>query len=150
MAEKDGGMRGEGVPRGLVAQVQALREGMEGVRAHLDEIGNPPDYSEDLRGIETSISRLWNRLEVIEGSPAFSSTPEDYARLINEAAGKVAVQSGEDVAKAEKALMEAATVLERTIRHQEVCQLWGKYLLLIAAGTALAAVATRVLLEIFG
>ena len=140
MAEEDGGKRGEGVPRGLVAQLQALREGVEGVRAHLDEIGNPPDYSEDLRTIGTMIFRLSDRLEAIEGSPAFSSTPEDYARLINVAAGKVAVQSGEDVAKAEKALMNAATVLERTIRHQESCRFLGKLSLFLAVVIAAFAI----------
>lgn len=141
MAEHDGGMRGEGAPRDLEAQLKPLREGVEGLFAHLDEIGNPPDYSADLQAIERAISAMSDRVRAIEGSPAFSSTPEDYARQINAAAEEIAALSGEEFAKAEKALGNAATVLERTISHQEQRRLLGKFCLFLAALMAVGAVA---------
>ena len=140
MAQLDSSMRGEGVPRDLEAQLRPLREGVEGLFALLDEIGNPPDYSKDLQGIEAAISAMSERVGAIEGSPAFSTTPEDYAKQINAAAGNIADLSGEELAEAEKALGNATTELVGTIKYQEHYRYYGKVCLLAAGALAMGAV----------
>ena len=148
--EQDGSMQGEGRLRGLAQQLAALREGMEGIRDHLDETGDPPDYSEDFRAIAKALAAVSGRMGAVATSPALSRTPEEYAKLINEAADKVAAQSGEDVAKAVKALKDAAAALDDTISRQAYLGFWGRIFLFAAITISVMWIVAPALRNMFG
>lgn len=152
MAEQaqDDSMQGEGGLRGLAQQLAALREGMEGIRDHLDEIGDPPDYSEDFRAIEKVLAAVSGRMGAVETSSALSRTPEEYAELINEAADKVAAQPGEDVAKTAKALEDAAAALDGTISRQAYLGFWGRIFLFAAITISVMWIVAPALWDMFG
>lgn len=167
MAERqrqDGGMRGEGASHGLARQLAALRVGVEGIRDDVDEVGDPPDYREDLRATRTTLDAVAGLLAAFKASPALSRTPEDYARLINEAADKVAARPreaaagpgeaaatpGEEVAEAAKALKDAAAALDRTVRFQAYWDFLGKVVLLVAVALPFTFIAGVLLRHFLG
>ena len=143
--QRDDCIPGEGAPRGLAAQLAALRAGVEGLRDDFDEAGNPPDYGEDLLAIKTTLDAVADRMAAVETSPALCRAPEEYARLINEAADKVAATPGEEVAGAATALKDAAAALDRTIRHQAYWDFLGKLVLFLAVVLPLGFLAGAVL-----
>ena len=149
--QQDDGIQGEGAPRGLARQLAALRVGVEGIRDDLDEAGDPPDYTDDLRAIKTTLDAVSGRMAAVETSPALIYTPEDYARLIGAAADKAAVQPGTEVADTVAAFKAATAALGRTIRHQANMTTLGKVALYFLGATAAIVIVLSVIVTaIFG
>ena len=139
------GMPGEGAPRGLARLLAALREGIEGIREHVDETGDPPDYGEDLRAIGTALDAVSGRLDAVKELPMLRRSPEDYAKLIDKAADKAAVEPGKEVAEAVTALKDAVAALDRTIKFQEHFDFFGKAALYTIGAMTLIVISALVI-----
>ena len=109
-----------------------------------------PDCGEDLRAIKTTLDVVAVRMAAVETSPALSRAPEDYARLINDAADKAAAHPGEDVAEAVTALKEAAAAFENTISRQAHFGFWGRIFLFVAIAISLMWIVAPALWDMFG
>ena len=120
MTERNSGMAKDG-GREFEAQVEAnmtlLLQAMEGISKRLDERKIPPDHGETIGELAKTATELVEQANRIAASEALKSTPKAHAKMMDEAAARVAEQGRENVEDARRTLGAATESVRETRKH---------------------------------